>query len=93
MFIIAEVTQNDIDEGIPFKITKCPWAFALRRCFKRKVYVYGDTYTLHGLQQFQADLPVRVKHWIRRFDECKSVKPMKAKIELPEEFRKAYFFD
>lgn len=79
--IRVEVTQDDIDKGVPGRMSLCPIARAIKRLG------YEDVVVLSSLIQFSktADhpykvvpgglIPPRVKRFITRFDDNETVKP------------------
>ena len=79
-----EVTRHDIDYGVRGEYLLCPIARAVKRKINGEVMVYRDDisifttdiirrYRYYKLQNYK--LPQKAKHFIKRFDDGKKVKP------------------
>ena len=70
--MIIEVTQDDIRNGVKGDTCACPVALALQRYFS--TYIQVDAYVVAiGLEQIE--LPVKVKTFIKDFDNGHTVCP------------------
>lgn len=69
--VTIEVTQDDIDAGIPKDPAMCPIAVAVRRQFQPTTCIVGfTTITLHmGKGRFTADLPKEAERFVYRYDD------------------------
>lgn len=82
---LIEVTQDDIDTGIPFDASKCPLAKAMSRALGRTIlagaYVWGfdddGDYTPNYLL---SDLAIDFR---TSFDRGEGVSPISFEVELP----------
>ncbi|HYT08949.1 MAG TPA: hypothetical protein VEL77_14995 [Rugosimonospora sp.] len=74
------VTAEDIANGRPKHLSRCPVALALARTFYTEtVRVYEDYYALND---YPRNWPVSVTVWIERFDKGKPVKPFAFDLEV-----------
>lgn len=72
---LIEVTQKHIDEGLVGDCMLCPVALALTQALGKPCWA-GERWV--GLTRSEARFtPVRVKQFVRRFDDGESVTPFK----------------
>lgn len=84
---IIDVTQEDIDAGLPKDPCQCPIALALYRALDKTVNKYLFEVTNMSIRHIdewgnvtQAWLPMSAFNFINRFDEGKEVKPFTFEI-------------
>lgn len=82
------VTQRDIDRGIPFSSWSCPVALAIRRHSQLADYFVGRNYFVKGeciIDDMAIPLPEVTIRFVSDFDAGRPVKPIRFTLELPEE--------
>lgn len=99
MKITVNVTQADIDAGMPGFGCDCPVALAVHRALPHLpgayVYSYGVATSAHleadpfGSVDVFADLPRAARDFITRFDGSEQVEPFSFELELPDELAPA----
>lgn len=89
-----EVTQDDIDEGIPSNRNKCPVSLAVNRVILKSYHTGSGPCDIlifsqkDNLLDIQASFktPPRVADFIHRFDGRYCVKPFEFEIPIPEQY-------
>lgn len=81
--VTVNVTQRDIERGVPRSSCQCPIARAMRRKIDTDLRVGSEIWWFPD-QAESEDLPNNVTTWIRTFDAGLPVKPFKFKLEVPE---------
>lgn len=80
--MIVEVTQEDIDKGVPYGVASCPVALALQRTIGARVAVDPTAWSLfHGMKDYP--LPGDASVFIRDFDSGKPVAPFRFRTRKP----------
>jgi len=88
MNLIVDVTQDDIDNGVPEDEHHCPIAMAVRRKVPTTECVTVDVGQLllvlqeHREQHFEADLPISAMKFVKNFDDGSSVHPFKFAVTM-----------
>lgn len=85
MKLHIEVTQDDIDRGIPRSNCRCPIALAVKRTTKWRAFDVGSTYFYRKYKI--TILPESARQFIDRFDDRGNhipVKPFSFDIEIPD---------
>lgn len=81
--LTVEVTQEDIDLGVPMYLSECPVARATQRAT-------GNTYSWAGPANIYTeigvyvDTPKIVSDWMYDFDTGQAVQPFSFEIEVPD---------
>lgn len=87
--IHIEVTQDDINRGIPKNACRCPIALAVRRTTGVECAVRPCGSYLHqngsGIDVVSFALPDIASRFIKMFDEYGSVQPFSFDISIPVE--------
>ncbi len=81
----VDVTQDDIDQGMPGDAMDCAVALALQRATGRAnfgVRVEEDQIVVLGES---APLPMKIQEWMNRFDAGHEPAPVSFTVELPDE--------
>lgn len=76
------VTQDDIDKGCKSHTINCPVARALQRCTDRFAIECGTFDVYDGNGTIIGELPNRVSHRIRAFDDDGGMVPFEFDIAL-----------
>jgi hypothetical protein len=89
MQIKVEVTQEDIDDGIPTDAESCPVALALRREFDVEgvcpiIRVTHRTVSITALdgRRLEGRLPDRARRFVNLFDDDSDVEPIAFNLRL-----------
>ena len=89
MRLSVEVTQNDIDEGVPQDPRACAVQHALARLFPEadRVLVSGGEATIQYMDYERVgELPEEAKRFVQQFDDCDPdaprVQPISFDLEL-----------
>lgn len=78
--ITINVTQEDIDAGLPIKCIQCPIALAAKRVFGHEVSV-AATY-IHDIKSGYYDLPRAAVDFVAAFDKGRTVTPFSFEVQL-----------
>ena len=83
----VEVTQDDIERGIPEDGTSCPIAHAFRRAWGRKIEFAVDyaSIEIYALCNHSVELPKEAKAFIDAFDNGVKGQPFAFDVTLPDE--------
>lgn len=91
MLKTIEVTQDDINNGIPNSEHSCPVAIALKRVFPdRRVSVNEDSLMLYEeinevcVRRIIKGTPSEVQAFILDFDDDVAVEPFSFEVDIPE---------
>ena len=84
--IHVEVTQEDIERGIPEDGACCPIAHAFRRAWGRKIEFAVDyaSIEIYALCNHSAELPKEAKEFIDAFDNARDVHPIAFDVTVPD---------
>lgn len=80
MIFKIEVTQEDIENGVPCKSLYCPIALAVSR--KLGIPVYIGIYTVCAEHNDLAKLPYKATKWITQFDIGRKVEPFSFDLDV-----------
>lgn len=83
----VEITQEDIDQGVPKSPCRCPVGRALNRCRKNKQRTAGVTHYTATLDGCGYLLPPDVSNRIRAFDGGRGMVPFAFELPEKEDFR------
>lgn len=81
--ITLEVTQDDIDRGLPYSSGFSPVARAFHRAgFLDVIVDDAQARIIHGGIKVMANLPKEAREFARAFDEMEDVKPFSFEVYL-----------
>lgn len=86
--IVINVTQEDIDEGLPDKCSQCPVALAVKRYVRPRYYIMVSAQHLTvyppgpALDQCLYPMPDSVSNFVQNFDDAQRVKPFEFELEV-----------
>jgi hypothetical protein len=78
-----DVTQEDIDLGMPGKCGKCPLARAIRRATGSLALVSGEDVYASGFAHL-AQLPMEAQKFVKAYDSDQEVHPFSFDLDIPE---------
>lgn len=79
--MIIEVTQDDIDCGVPQDGCECPIARALIRAFPEQE-PFVELYTIQ-INDSEVPTTQRIRDFIQDFDANRPVQPTRFRVKLP----------
>ena len=89
--IQVNITQTDIDNGIPCNSFACPVRRAIARHVKDPIGCTVQLLDFYIGAIGMSDsfrLPQRIIHWIRMYDKGRKVEPTSFTFELPKKYLK-----